>query len=145
MPPLWTREWDFHNFDFIVDQTIFIVGILCRQGAMWSTAKAERFAQVGREFCVDLRASCLRPFARLNHSNPLHRRQDHALRAAYLLDVISAGEWPDGAGACEQCAQPTGNWCDECEDPLRVVCCVCTADGFDCQECMVSDVEEFDD
>lgn len=108
------------------------------QVAMWSSVRVARAHAV-----VDLLrfTACRRafqfPFARLALcSTAAGRRNDRALRAAFLVEVLLVSmSWPSSLGCCERCCQPTGQWCEECDCPDAVVCSECEAAGLECLQC----------
>ncbi len=78
-----------------------------------------------------------RPFARvLSCSEAKHRASDRALRAWFLVETILQYQcWPAPLGPCERCAQPTGQWCETCNDVNGIICSECEYAGLECVAC----------
>ena len=121
---------------FLKDARTVIFATIALEASKWNKARLAKVTGTILKGLTCLEEAYLRPFARVvSTSDGLHRSTYGPLLACYLLESVQIFTWPTMSSPCEICLNPTGSWCDSCDDSNAAICTECDSRGFCCQVC----------
>ena len=110
--------------------------IVVQEANRWGQVRSDRVQSNMMRQIHYIEHIIMRPFARLHLSTPEGRRADPVLKFAFMIQLcVNEHSWPKFMSPCEQCGQPTGSWCEVCDNTHAVLCTQCEAANHTCHEC----------
>ena len=130
----------------LCDDRDFIRQQLKMRGLGWNEARGYLAWKSGDHFMHYAPLAYHRPIARILDSTAAARREQPELAWQYLMQRLALDRpitWAEWAVCCERCAQPTGFWCNKCDEEDCVICTECANAGFACVACEMKAGNDF--